>query len=359
MADPTIILDIEPEWSDEPSVTYSFLTAIQETPYLVEQRRPLLPESIIGLGYKFVGSGGEIQRLRNILLAAKAELLCTPIFSEPIITNSIVTGGSSITALTDLSYFWNIKNCTYAVLIDLLNGQSEMLGLSSVSGQLIRFKTTIIKTWVASRTVVYPAVAALLRSITEADLTDNMTSIQVEFEEAVIGEESVKKWVGLDEKSCYPCLGQACSLGISPYLRITLRWGVGPLDLDAHFTGPTTPGPRFHCYYFNKLINSGTICSLSLDDVSSFGPETITLTQQISGVYRFSIHDYSGRSLNPSSNLGNSQATVEICAPGGGVWRMYSVPNLPGTLWTVFELSGTTLTTINTMSYHESPSTIP
>jgi hypothetical protein len=206
VADPTIILDIEPEWSNEPSVTYSFLSTIQDTPYFVEQRRSLCPVVYRTLSCNFTESNSTLERLRNTLLAAKAELLCVPIFTEPIVSASIVTGGSSIIATTDLSYFWNIKNCTYAVLIDLLNGQSEMLGVASVSDQLIRFSTNIIKTWVASRTVIYPAMAAALKALTEGNILNNTASIAAEFEENILGSEATGEWVGLDAVDCRACV---------------------------------------------------------------------------------------------------------------------------------------------------------
>lgn len=69
--DPSIILDIEPDWSAEPAVSYSFLTAIQQTQLLVEQRRPLLPEVVRSAGYRFVEKDEKSQRLIATLIAAK------------------------------------------------------------------------------------------------------------------------------------------------------------------------------------------------------------------------------------------------------------------------------------------------
>lgn len=202
MADPTIILDIELDWSENPAITYSFSSSLQDTPYFVEQRRPLLPAASRTLSYKFTESNSTLERLRNTLLAAKAELICVPIFSEPIVAVSIVTGGSSITATTDLTYFWNIKNCSYVVLIDIVTGQSEMLGVASVSGQLIRFATNIVNTWVAAQTIIYPAMAASLKAVKEGNILSKTASIDAEFEETTLGAEATSEWVGLDEQIC-------------------------------------------------------------------------------------------------------------------------------------------------------------
>ena len=75
--------------------------------------------------------------------------------------------------------------------------------------------------------------------------------------------------------------------------RIILSWGEEPSDLDSHLTGPTPDSSRFHIYYSNETyaVNDIIYADLDLDDTDSVGPETTTIYQQISGVYRFSVHD--------------------------------------------------------------------
>jgi Carboxypeptidase regulatory-like domain len=135
--------------------------------------------------------------------------------------------------------------------------------------------------------------------------------------------------------------------------RIVLTWGAMPSDLDAHLTGPdTVPGlPRFHVYYANPGdLTARPYAALDIDNTSSFGPETITITKQFSGVYRYSVHDFSDSDLNPSSALAGSGARVQVYL-NGALTKEFFVPNQAGTLWTVFELNGTTITPINAMSY--------
>jgi len=140
---------------------------------------------------------------------------------------------------------------------------------------------------------------------------------------------------------------------ISPSLpsgqtRIVLTWGSTPADLDLHLTGPATEGSRFHVYWNNKSYLS--YVNLDLDDTSSFGPETITISTQENGMYRCSIHDFTNRSLTSSTALANSGAQVKVYR-GSNLVATYNVPSQAGTLWTVFELNGDTLTPVNTMSY--------
>ena len=123
-------------------------------------------------------------------------------------------------------------------------------------------------------------------------------------------------------------------------IRIILTWGENPHDLDSHLTGPTASHPyandtasRFHVYFANKNNCDGSPCDpdipawLDVDDVTSFGPETITITkvggQFVPGRYRYSVYHYSG-----SSNIPNSGATVKIFV-GDRLVKTYRPPAPP------------------------------
>ncbi len=148
--------------------------------------------------------------------------------------------------------------------------------------------------------------------------------------------------------------------------RFVLTWGQTPSDLDSHLTGPTPTSAgsgRFHTYYAAKEYSFGGIryANLDVDDVTSFGPETTTIYEPTGGsdVYRFSVHDYSNKDSNNSSAMGASGAQVRIFQ-GSTLVATYSVPNRPGTLWTVAELdlrnpSFPILTPINRMSFISNP----
>jgi hypothetical protein len=152
--------------------------------------------------------------------------------------------------------------------------------------------------------------------------------------------------------------------------RIILTWGASPSDLDSHLTGPKTTGDtssnsweetgRFHIYYYHRTYNYNSIkyADLDRDDRSSYGPETITIYQENIGLYRYSVHDYSNRYSSNSYALSNSSAQVKVYK-GSNLLAIYNVPaNQGGTLWTVFELNGDTITPINTLTYSSNPVTV-
>ena len=136
-------------------------------------------------------------------------------------------------------------------------------------------------------------------------------------------------------------------------VRIVLTWGATPHDLDSHLSGPADGG-RFHVYFGNPVVTGHA--DLDLDDVTSYGPETITIHELRPGTYRYSVHDYTNLSSSTSTAMSNSSATVKLISEAGT--REFNItPNTPATLWTVFEIDGSsgTITTVNSYSFVSMP----
>jgi len=151
------------------------------------------------------------------------------------------------------------------------------------------------------------------------------------------------------------------TVALSPVLsagemRIVLTWGATPSDLDSHLTGPDNAAARFHVYYSDKTP-SGADANLDVDDTSSYGPETVTISERHSGTYKYYIHDYSNRSSSSTSAMAQSGARVQVYSGAGGLIATYNVPTSPGTLWYVFSMDGASgaITPQNQMSYESSP----
>jgi len=150
--------------------------------------------------------------------------------------------------------------------------------------------------------------------------------------------------------------------------RVVLTWGRNPSDLDSHLTGPVSgTSTRFHVYYGNR--ESGDMCGLDVDDVTSFGPETVTCPKTGTtgrtlppGVYRYSIHHFSG-----SGMIGTSGAIVRL-EMGDGTTQYFTPPSTGSTgdddVWTVFEVTvaeggAMSFTTINTITAEGSIPSVP
>lgn len=138
-----------------------------------------------------------------------------------------------------------------------------------------------------------------------------------------------------------PATGTAGGLN-SGQFRTILTWGTNPSDLDSHMTGPISgSSSRFHVYYSNRSGGTGSSCALDVDDTTSFGPETVTCPATsttgalVPGIYRYSIHHYSG-----SSTICASGTNVRLEFGNGTVYN-YTPPSTgcasSNDVWTVFE----------------------
>lgn len=98
---------------------------------------------------------------------------------------------------------------------------------------------------------------------------------------------------------------------------INLTWGEEPRDLDAHLfiedPFSTSQDPSESEVYFGKrvVVVNGVSYSLDVDDISSFGPEVITLPSLGSERYRFVV-----RIFNGIGTFATSEARVELNLDG-------------------------------------------
>lgn len=123
-------------------------------------------------------------------------------------------------------------------------------------------------------------------------------------------------------------VGDIC-LGV-PKVQIVLTWGIQPVDLDAHLTIPTA-NQRSHLFFSRKNIGNA---NLDTDDTSSFGPEIVSVFKLHNGMYRYSVHHFSGE-----GNISTSKAHVHMTIEGQGIFQMDPPGNARGRgdLWVLWD----------------------
>ena len=143
------------------------------------------------------------------------------------------------------------------------------------------------------------------------------------------------------------------TIALSPVLpdgewRIVLTWGASPTDLDSHLLVPTNSGTA-HVYWANTgTTASAPFAALDVDDVSSFGPETITVLQEYTGTYHYYVHNWSGQFGDAA--LVNSGARVDVFK-GSSQLASFDVPTTgSGLYWDVFTFTGNVVTPINVIT---------
>ena len=126
---------------------------------------------------------------------------------------------------------------------------------------------------------------------------------------------------------------------VSPIASITLTWGQQPKDLDAHLITPSINSQNpSHIYWGSKgSIFTYPFAFLDTDDSNGNGPEVITISKLLTGVYKFYIQNYSGENSFPIANS-NAKVTLVI----NGQLYSFSIPDANinrFNTWRVFEIS--------------------
>lgn len=124
--------------------------------------------------------------------------------------------------------------------------------------------------------------------------------------------------------------------GEKQQVRFVLTWVETPDDLDAHLWLPLAFDR--HVWWGDRgLCNLFPYACINTDDVTGYGPETITIAQRYSGKYVFAVNRYAG--AGPLAGSGAKvrvyrysglSDTIEVPASGEGDW------------WYVSDLDGAT-----------------
>jgi hypothetical protein len=126
--------------------------------------------------------------------------------------------------------------------------------------------------------------------------------------------------------SVTPCLVMPTS-----GLTIRLTWGSAPSDLDSHLKGPNST----HVYFGSRgSLSAEPFAALDVDDVTSFGPEVITVAKLPIGTSEYFVHNFSNTF---APGMTGSPARVEMRF--GSQIRIFFPPAGEGTnrYWRVFQ----------------------
>ena len=143
----------------------------------------------------------------------------------------------------------------------------------------------------------------------------------------------------------------------STEFRIVLTWGETPRDLDSHLVGLDDANSVFHIAYYNKVerdTDGNVIASLDVDDVSSYGPETVTIVNaRTDATYYYSVKDFTNRGDAASTQMSASNANVKVYQ-GSVLVKEYNVPlNQAGYIWNVFKIENGSVVDINNYNADE------
>ncbi len=146
------------------------------------------------------------------------------------------------------------------------------------------------------------------------------------------------------------------NLTISPVLpedqiRIVLRWDEHPRDLDSHLIGRKPDDSLFNVYYSDMRYSWDGVemVNLDVDDTTSYGPETITILEDVDD-WVYVVHDYTNRGSVETDKMSYSGAHVSVFK-GGREIQTFNIPvGRSGTYWTVFEYVDGQIRPINSVN---------
>jgi hypothetical protein len=124
-------------------------------------------------------------------------------------------------------------------------------------------------------------------------------------------------------------------------IRIVLTWGRNPLDIDSHLIGRTPSNNGFNVFFDNKIYSYQGVhmANLDVDDINSYGPETVTILQSIHGRYVYVVHDFTNKDNSNSSGLSFSNAIVKVYKGSVQIAEYHVPTDQIGNYWTVFEIN--------------------
>ncbi|MCP5094841.1 MAG: hypothetical protein GY943_04740 [Chloroflexi bacterium] len=118
-------------------------------------------------------------------------------------------------------------------------------------------------------------------------------------------------------------------------IRIILTWGETPTDLDSYLGVPSEDELSYINYQDKGAADSFPFAYLDLDDESQFGPETITISERVSGTYSYIVDIY-------QSSGSFDGVLVQVYGPTGLIAEFNGPTDGEGSTWWVFDLDGDT-----------------
>lgn len=198
---PYQIFGFTPNWAEGISIKYAFNTAIVASERYKEQRKPLRSFPNTSLSCTFLNDVNG-NKIGNYLQAALKSIVYVPIYSEPMRTTTTGTGNTTL-AVGSILNFFNLKFLTrYVVLID-------NAGISSPAvAELVSVGSTTIvigaNTWTFnSRTVIFPAMLAILDSVSKTIETQTLYGYSCTFTSYTDGSDP--QLLAADEDELFEC----------------------------------------------------------------------------------------------------------------------------------------------------------
>ncbi|MCR5884757.1 carboxypeptidase regulatory-like domain-containing protein [Rhizobacter sp. J219] len=137
---------------------------------------------------------------------------------------------------------------------------------------------------------------------------------------------------GVSTAAANTSIGAGCLVIADAAVSIKLTWGRAPSDVDSHLLTPQGA----HVYWDDKgSLAVAPYANLDIDDVTSYGPEFITIRRLAQGTYRYFLDNYSG-TFGPG--MTGSPVKVELTHDGNTTVYAPGAGEGAFTFWHAFDI---------------------
>jgi hypothetical protein len=179
-----IIFPLLPNWASQNKIGYTFETVVEQNTRLYEQRRALTLKPLRTASFSVTENGGNIQKMRNLMMYGDGKTYLVPLFAEPI--NVVSATANTLTTDSEIALFWNlVRLCKIIVIYDLEAGEivgAETEAVDTETG-VIRLAKDLSFVPTAGKTVAFPGIIATLGAIKEDSLSDSIGTVSLSFVE--------------------------------------------------------------------------------------------------------------------------------------------------------------------------------
>ncbi|MBN1891336.1 MAG: carboxypeptidase regulatory-like domain-containing protein [Clostridiales bacterium] len=133
-------------------------------------------------------------------------------------------------------------------------------------------------------------------------------------------------------------------------MRVVLTWAEDPQDLDAHLFTPFVEedtGTESHIWFRDREDDRGN--RLDVDATIGYGPETVTVSEVETGLYKYYVTDFTSciASQPSSDRMASSSALVQVYSENGLIDSFHVPTGKEGVIWEVFEIRNRSIVPIH------------
>ena len=130
-------------------------------------------------------------------------------------------------------------------------------------------------------------------------------------------------------------------------VRIVLEWNEDPHDLDSHLLYDLEERLEINYYYRTYEKDGKTCLNLDVDERLGYGPETITIYEDVSDTYVYYVYRYFGRGTISTSGAKVSVYFGQAMYPK---YIFYAPTDGTGDCWTVFSYDSSNAETVSSIN---------